>query len=170
MNAHGYSGPTPLTEVVEDGLTDFVNLLLEAGADPNIPNQVNHSCLFLCSLPFMIWELQSWPLSPCISDDEWNLRKVSIEMIAFYGLFMCQVDIVPYVGIRENLFEFASQFRLHWTNETSQHYNRFYTSHSGFVIIVGHWNSISLSVCLSPLTVIASTGAHLLKFERGHYL
>uniref|UniRef100_A0ACD6AMR4 Uncharacterized protein n=1 Tax=Avena sativa TaxID=4498 RepID=A0ACD6AMR4_AVESA len=39
VNAHGYSGPTPLTEAVDDGLTDFVKVLLEAGADPNIPNQ-----------------------------------------------------------------------------------------------------------------------------------
>jgi ankyrin repeat protein len=32
-----------LTEAVDDGLTDFVKLLLEAGADPNIPNQVTYS-------------------------------------------------------------------------------------------------------------------------------
>ena len=29
-----------LFDVVEDGLTDFVRFLLEAGADPNIPDGV----------------------------------------------------------------------------------------------------------------------------------
>ncbi|KAM0823533.1 hypothetical protein ACQ4PT_070810 [Festuca glaucescens] len=37
VNAHCYPGPTPLMEAVNDGLTDFVKLLLDAGADPNIP-------------------------------------------------------------------------------------------------------------------------------------
>jgi ankyrin repeat protein len=49
VNAHGYSGPTALTEAVDDGLTDYVKLLLEAGADPNIPNQVTIALLIsLC--------------------------------------------------------------------------------------------------------------------------
>jgi ankyrin repeat protein len=43
VNASSYSAQTPLTQAVEDGLTDIVNLLLEAGADPNIPNQASIS-------------------------------------------------------------------------------------------------------------------------------
>ncbi|KAM3254264.1 hypothetical protein ACQJBY_048035 [Aegilops geniculata] len=39
VNARDYSGPTPFTEAVADGLTDFVKVLLDAGANPNIPNQ-----------------------------------------------------------------------------------------------------------------------------------
>uniref|UniRef100_M8BRC9 Uncharacterized protein n=1 Tax=Aegilops tauschii TaxID=37682 RepID=M8BRC9_AEGTA len=39
VNACDYSGPTPFTEAVADGLTDFVKVLLDAGANPNIPNQ-----------------------------------------------------------------------------------------------------------------------------------
>uniref|UniRef100_M8C438 Putative ankyrin repeat protein n=1 Tax=Aegilops tauschii TaxID=37682 RepID=M8C438_AEGTA len=39
LNARGNSGPTPLTQAVDDGFTDFVKLLLEAGADPNIPSE-----------------------------------------------------------------------------------------------------------------------------------
>ncbi|KAM0857323.1 hypothetical protein ACQ4PT_048518 [Festuca glaucescens] len=39
VNAPGYPAPTPLMQAVNDGLTDFVKLLLEAGADPNIPSQ-----------------------------------------------------------------------------------------------------------------------------------
>ena len=39
LNACG--GPTtPLTQAIDDGFIDFVKLLLEAGADPNIPNEV----------------------------------------------------------------------------------------------------------------------------------
>jgi ankyrin repeat protein len=43
VNISGYSAQTHLTQAVEDGLTDIVNLLLEAGADPNIPNQASIS-------------------------------------------------------------------------------------------------------------------------------
>ncbi|VAI27603.1 unnamed protein product [Triticum turgidum subsp. durum] len=39
VNACDYSGPTPFTEAVADGVTDFVKVLLDAGANPNIPNQ-----------------------------------------------------------------------------------------------------------------------------------
>ncbi|KAM3272183.1 hypothetical protein ACQJBY_042405 [Aegilops geniculata] len=39
VNARDYSGPTPFAEAVADGLTDFVKVLLDAGANPNIPNQ-----------------------------------------------------------------------------------------------------------------------------------
>jgi ankyrin repeat protein len=59
-----YSAPTPLTQVVNDGLTDFVKLLLEAGADPNIPNRVSISLSSsLCLLSCMLCDLQSWSLS-----------------------------------------------------------------------------------------------------------
>lgn len=33
-------GPIILMEAVDDGLTDIVKFLLEAGADPNIANEV----------------------------------------------------------------------------------------------------------------------------------
>ncbi|KAM0829626.1 hypothetical protein ACQ4PT_066764 [Festuca glaucescens] len=42
VNAPGFPGrpaPTPLMQAVSDGLTDFVKMLLDAGADPNIPSQ-----------------------------------------------------------------------------------------------------------------------------------
>jgi ankyrin repeat protein len=47
VNAPGYPGPTPLMQAVYFGLTDFVKLLLEAGADPNIPNQVKCISVFI---------------------------------------------------------------------------------------------------------------------------
>ena len=40
MNGNTSSGPTPLTGAVDDASTELVKFLLEAGADPNIPNQV----------------------------------------------------------------------------------------------------------------------------------
>ena len=90
MNARDYSGPTPFTEVVADGLTDFVKVLLDAGANPNIPNQV---ALFVpVFTALMLWELWSWRLSPRMSDAELNLAKASAEMSALYWLFMCQVN------------------------------------------------------------------------------
>jgi ankyrin repeat protein len=70
VNASSYSAQTPLTQAVEDGLTDIVNLLLEAGADPNIPNQASISLSSsprdILLLSCKLCDLQSWPLSPCI--------------------------------------------------------------------------------------------------------
>ncbi|KAM0872598.1 hypothetical protein ACQ4PT_038616 [Festuca glaucescens] len=43
LNARGKSGPTPLTQAVDDGFTDFVKLLLESGADPNIASEAAYS-------------------------------------------------------------------------------------------------------------------------------
>jgi ankyrin repeat protein len=67
VNAPGYPAPTPLMQAVNDGLTDFVKLLLEAGADPNIPSQVSISASSsLCLLSCIHWDLQCWPHSRCI--------------------------------------------------------------------------------------------------------
>jgi ankyrin repeat protein len=43
VNGSTGTGPTPLTGAVDDGSTELVKFLLEAGADPNIPNQVTMS-------------------------------------------------------------------------------------------------------------------------------
>lgn len=40
MNGNSTNGPTPLTEAVDDSLTDVVKFLVGAGADPNIPDEV----------------------------------------------------------------------------------------------------------------------------------
>jgi hypothetical protein len=42
-----------LFDVVEDGLTDFVRFLLEAGADPNIPDGVIMDLSLSLSLLFI---------------------------------------------------------------------------------------------------------------------
>ena len=40
MNFISPSGPSILMEAVDNGLTDIVKFLLEAGADPNIADEV----------------------------------------------------------------------------------------------------------------------------------
>jgi ankyrin repeat protein len=37
---------TPLTLAADKGLTEFINCLLEAGADANIPNEVSFILIF----------------------------------------------------------------------------------------------------------------------------
>lgn len=49
----------PLTEAVDDGLTDFVKVLLDTGANPNIPNQVALFSSLCLLVALMLWELWS---------------------------------------------------------------------------------------------------------------
>jgi ankyrin repeat protein len=81
---NGNSALTPLAHAVHDGLTDIVKLLLEAGADPNIPDDVSISLpSSLLLLSSMLCDLQSWPLSPCIRFRvEPKLRSPEIKYVA----------------------------------------------------------------------------------------
>jgi ankyrin repeat protein len=72
VNAHGYSGPTPLTEAVDNGLTNFVKVLLEAGADPNIPNQV--TIALFSSLCLLVVTQQVLHISSQDHDTSWLLE------------------------------------------------------------------------------------------------
>jgi ankyrin repeat protein len=47
VNGSTGSGPTPLTGAVDDGSTELVKFLLEAGADPNDPGEVTSTLLFV---------------------------------------------------------------------------------------------------------------------------
>jgi ankyrin repeat protein len=62
VNGSTGSGPTPLTGAVDDGSTELVKFLLEAGADPNIPNQVTTApALVLLFIYLMLRGLAIWP-------------------------------------------------------------------------------------------------------------
>jgi ankyrin repeat protein len=61
VNGSTGTGPTPLTGAVDDGSTELVKFLLEAGADPNIPNQVTMSPL---ALLFVYLMLRGLAISP----------------------------------------------------------------------------------------------------------
>lgn len=48
MNASTPSGTTPLSVAAHEGLTDFIKCLLEAGADPNVVNEVALALFHFC--------------------------------------------------------------------------------------------------------------------------
>ena len=54
MNFISPSGPSILMEAVDNGLTDIVKFLLEAGADPNIADEVIMTRFFYCFLSSLI--------------------------------------------------------------------------------------------------------------------
>jgi ankyrin repeat protein len=62
VNGSTGTGPTPLTGAVDDGSTELVKFLLEAGADPNIPNQVTMSPAL--ALLFIYLMLRGLAISP----------------------------------------------------------------------------------------------------------